>query len=63
MSFASEGKMRIRAKELVEDHLVAEHAPFSFALKEGGEEVRAEPYVYVSCLWAKVEALLNQHER
>ena len=62
MSFASEGKMRIRAKKLVEDHLVGEHAPFSFAL-EGGEEVRTAPYVYVSSLWAKVVALLDQHER
>ena len=54
MSFASEGKMRIRAKKLVEDHLVGEHAPFSFALKEGGEEVRTAPYVYVSSLWANL---------
>ena len=63
MSFASEGKMRARAKELVEDHIVGERAPFSFALKEGGEEVRTAPYVYVSSLWVKVVALLDHHER
>ena len=39
--------MRVRAKELVGDHLVAERAPFSFSLKEGGEEIRVAPYVYV----------------
>ena len=58
--------MRTRAKELVQDHLIAEVGAFSFPLKEGGgggEEVRTAPYVYVSSLWDKVEALLDQHER
>ena len=41
--------MKIRAKELVEDHLIGEHAPFSFTLKEGGEEVRAAPCVFPVC--------------
>lgn len=63
MSFASEGKMRVKANEIIEDHLVGEYAPFSFSLKDGGEEVRTAPYVYVSSLWDKVQALLNQHER
>ena len=63
MSFASEGKMRTRANELVQDHLVGEIGVFSFPLKEGGEEVRTAPYVYVSSLWDKVQALLDQHER
>ena len=56
--------MRVRAKELVEDHLVGEYGPFSFPLKEGGgEEVRAAPFVYVSSLWDKVQSMLTQHER
>ena len=58
--------MRTRAKELVQDHLIAEVGAFSFPLKErggGGEEVQTAPYVYVSSLWGKVEALLDQHER
>ena len=64
MSFDSEAKMRVRAKELVEDHLVGEYGPFSFPLKEGGgEEVRAAPFVYVSSLWDKVQSMLTQHER
>lgn len=58
--------MRARAKELVQDHLVAEAGAFSFPRKEGGgggEDVRTAPYVYVSSLWDKVQALLDQHER
>ena len=63
MSFASERKMRTKANELIEDHLVAEYGPFSFPLKEGGEEVRTAPYVYVSSLWSKIKTMLDQHER
>ena len=37
VSIAIEKKMRERAQDLVGDHLLAENAPFSFALKEGGE--------------------------
>ena len=55
--------MRVKAKELVGDHLVAERAPFSFTLKEGGEEIRSATYVYVACLWDKVRSMLDQHER
>lgn len=51
--------MRVRAKELVEDALVGEYGPFSFSLKEGGEEVRIAPYVYVASLWDKVQAMLR----
>ena len=63
VSFASEGKMRARAKELVDDQLVGEYGPFSFSMKEGGEEVRTAPYVYVVSLWDKAHAMLDQHER
>ena len=63
VSIASERRMRVKAKELVGDHLVAERAPFSFSLKEGGEEIRPAPYVYVASLWEKVKAMLDQHER
>lgn len=55
--------MRVRAKELVGDHLVAEKAPFSFTLKEGGEEIRLAPYVYVASLWDKVSSMLDQLDR
>ena len=63
VSIASERKMRVRAKELVGDHLVAEKAPFSFSLKEGGEEIRVAPYVYVASLWDKVSSMLDQLDR
>ena len=63
MSIASERQMRVRAKELVGDHLVAERALFSFTLKEGGEEIRSSPYVYVSNLWDKLRSMLDQNER
>ena len=39
VSFASEGKIRARSKELIEDHLIDEYVPFSFSLKDGGEKV------------------------
>ena len=55
--------MRTSAKELVGDHLIAETAPFSFMLKEGGEEIRSSPYVYVASLWEKVRSMLDQSER
>ena len=57
--------MRTRAKELGQDHLVAEIG-VSSPLKEGGrrgEKVQTAPYVYVSSLWDKIHALLGQHER
>lgn len=54
--------MRISAKELVGDHLIAENAPFSFTL-EGGEEIRTAPFVYVANLWDKVCTMLDEHER
>ena len=55
--------MRVRATEIVGDHLVAENAPFSFSFKEGGEEIRVAPYVYVASLWDKVSSMLDQLDR
>ena len=52
--------MRCRATELVGDHLVAENAPFTFTLKEGGDEIRSAPYVYVRSLQ---DSMLDQNER
>ena len=60
VSIASERKMRERAKDLVGDHLLAEKAPFSFTLKDGGEEIRCAPYAN---LWDKVTSMLDQCER
>ena len=55
--------MPSRATELIGDHLVAEKAPFSFALKEGGEEIRSAPFAYVRSLQDKVDSILEQNER
>ena len=63
MSFASEKNKRVRANELIEYYLTSELGPFSFPDKEGGEEVKSAPYVYMSSLWSKVHALLDQHDK
>ena len=63
VSIASERKMRTKAKEMVGDCLEAENVPFSFSLKEGGEEMRLAPYAYVTSLWERIEALLDQNDR
>lgn len=63
VSIASERKMRVRAGELVGDHIVAEKAPFSFKLDGGGEEIRLAPFVYVKDLKDKIESILEQKER
>ena len=55
--------MRCRATELVDDHLVAKNAPFTFTLKESGDEIRSAPYVYVKSLQDKVDFMLDQNER
>ena len=55
--------MRSRATELIGDHLVAEKAPFSFALKESGEDICFAPFVYVRILQDKVDSILEQNEK
>ena len=60
---ASEKKQRLLSKELVSTDIIAEAAPFTFALKRGGEEVRASAMAYVPSLPDKVIELLEQHAR
>jgi hypothetical protein len=55
--------MRVRAGELVGDHIVAEKVPFSFKLDGGGEEIHLAPFIYVKDLKDKVESILEQKER
>ena len=52
--------MRVRAGELVGDHIVAEKAPFSFKLDGGGDEIRLARFVYVKDLKDKIESILEQ---
>ena len=61
MVLAGEQSQRTIAKELMGDNLVAEAAPMSFGLKEGGEEIRAAPFAYTPDLVAKVIQLLEQN--
>ena len=58
VSIANEHKMRVRAWELVGDHIVAEKAPFK--LDGGGEEICLAPFVYVRDLKDKIESILEQ---
>ena len=62
VSIASEQKMRKEALQIVGDGYEAENVPFTFSLKEGGEEVRLAPYAYVTSLWDKIESMLDQND-
>ena len=63
VSIASERKMRDEAKDLIGDGFDAENVPFSFTLKEGGEELRLAPYAYVTSLWDRIETMLDQNDK
>lgn len=49
------------AGSLLGDHVVVEPAPMTFALKKGGEEIRATPLGYVTHIESKVLQLLDQN--
>ena len=63
IKIASEKKQRLLSKELVTTEITAEMAPFTHALKSGGEEVRPDAMAYVPYLPEKVFELLEQHAR
>ncbi len=48
---------------MISTEILAEAAPFSFPLKNGGEEIKPAPMAYNPHLVAKVEELLEQNER
>ena len=55
---------KLLSKELVSTDIISEAAPFTFALKRGGEEVQASAMAYVvPSLPDKVIELLEQHAR
>ena len=62
MRVASEPKLRKRSKEIITTNLLAEAVPFTFALKSGGEEIRAAPLVYVPDLKKKMFQLLQKND-
>lgn len=60
---ASEKKQRLLSKELIPTQIVGEIAPFTKALKGGGEELRSSAMVYIPHLPDKIFELLEQHAR
>ena len=55
--------MRKRAAEIIGDNLTVEKVALTFALKDGGEEVRLRPFAYIPDLWAQIVQLLDDNER
>ncbi len=49
--------------DLVGGNLEAEAVPMTFRLKEGGEEIRAVPLVYIPNLQKKVFDLLDENNK
>ncbi len=60
---ASEKKQRVLSKQLITTQIVGEIAPFTHALKGGGEEVKSAAMVYIQYLSEKVIELLDQYAR
>ena len=63
ITIPSEKRKRKMSQELLLDNLQSESAPFSFALKHGGEDLRPSPLVYMPDLVAFVLHLLDQNAR
>ena len=46
---------------IVGDNLVAEVGAFTFSIKDGGDEIREVPFIYVPNLIRKVADVIEQH--
>lgn len=62
LKLGNERHMRVLAQELRTDNITSELAMFSYPIK-GGEELRAQPIVYVPNIVDKVISLLDDNER
>ena len=60
---ASEKNQRALSSELVPTRVVGEAAPFTHALKGGGEAVKPAAMAYVAHIGDKVFELLDQYAR
>lgn len=60
---ASEKRQRVLSKQLVTTEIVGEIAPFTHALKGGGEEIKSSATAYVPLLREKISELLDQYAR
>ena len=49
--------MRAKPKSLAASDKVAENVPFTFPLKDGGEEIRLAPFVYTTALWERIKLI------
>jgi len=58
----SEKRQRVIANAIVGDNLVAERGAFPFSQDNGGEVIRAVPFVHVPHLIAKVADIIHWHE-
>lgn len=63
IKIASEKRQRALSKELITVDIQAEVSPFTFSLKNGGEEVRASAIAYIPYLQDKIFELLDQYSR
>ena len=60
---ASERQLMKRATSLLgDDPFCCEEAPFTFALRSGGEEIRRAPFVYVRDLVGAIIHKLEENE-
>lgn len=63
INLGTEGKERLRARELIGSNLTSESVAFTVSLEGGGEEIRKAPMAYVPDLPEKVIQLLEQNDR
>ena len=63
IKIASEGKQRALSKQLITTEIVGEIAPFTHAIKKGGEQIKPSAMVYIPTLKEKIFELLEQYNR
>ena len=63
MVIPSEKRLRQLSDDILGNHLESGTAPFTFAVKHGGEDLRPAPLVYVPDLRALFFQYLDQNER
>ena len=62
LKLSGEVRMRNIAKQICTDNITSENALFTFPI-QGGEELRAQPMVYVPNVCEKITSLLDEHSR
>lgn len=62
LKFSGERHMREKAKQLQSENITSELALFSYSI-QGGEELRAQPFVYVPDIIKKITSLLDENAK